>query len=158
MLTVDVLSPWSLLLLARRPGGGGARPPGAFGIPGIGGAPSADGAGPPDDPALTTTGAERSFVVAFLSALPLWISARSAPCECVSEVLAWPWERFNGPELAGGRHHLMAAEEEEEGEAVHRIRGAAAAAVVVEEAASREMRSRSLSRTCLCLSFGVSWP
>ncbi len=63
--------PWSLLLLARFPGTGGARP-------GTGGAPPT--AGPDDDvPPPATAGAERSFVTAFLRALPLPMSARRAP-------------------------------------------------------------------------------
>lgn len=64
------LSPWSLLLLARFPGEeDAARPPGALGKPGTGGAPpNGDGPAPPD--ALLTMGAERSFVVVFFSALP----------------------------------------------------------------------------------------
>ena len=69
---------WSLLLLARRPGAGGARLLGALGAPGTGGAPpSGDGPGPPAT--LPTMGAERSFVTAFLSAFPLPISESNAP-------------------------------------------------------------------------------
>lgn len=69
----------SLSLRARLPGTGGA-PPGGFGAPpmtGIGGAPPTGG--PDDEDDLPTTGADRSFVTAFFSALPLWISDRSAP-------------------------------------------------------------------------------
>lgn len=70
--------PWSLLLLALFPGMGGARPPGGFAMPGTGGAPpSGDGPGPPDT--FPTIGADRSFVTAFLRALPLLMSARRAP-------------------------------------------------------------------------------
>lgn len=54
--------PWSLLLRnLLPPGTGGARP-------GTGGAPPTGGPPPPD--ALPVTGADRSFVTAFLSALP----------------------------------------------------------------------------------------
>lgn len=71
------LLPWSLLLLARFPGTGGASPPG-LAIPGTGGAPPrGDGPDPPED--LATIGAERSLVTVFFRALPLLMSARSAP-------------------------------------------------------------------------------
>lgn len=82
---------WSLLLLARFPGAGGASPPGGLGmppipIPGTGGAPPIGG------PAelfadLPTIGAERSFVTAFRSALPLPISPRRAPWENKSVIV-----------------------------------------------------------------------
>lgn len=79
----------SLLLLARLPGTGGARPPGVFGRVGTGGAPSEDGAGPPiDEDTFPICGAERSFVTVFLRVFPLWMSARSAPCSCVSTLEA----------------------------------------------------------------------
>lgn len=71
---------WSLLLLARRPGAGGARLLGALGAPGTGGAPPR-GDGPEPPAALLTMGAERSFVTAFLSAFPLPISESNAPCK-----------------------------------------------------------------------------
>lgn len=73
------LDPWSLLLLARFPGTGGARPPGGFGAPpklGMGGAPPTGGPDEEDD--LSTMGAERSLVTAFFKALPLLISDKRA--------------------------------------------------------------------------------
>ena len=71
--------PESLLLLALfpLPGTGGASPLGAF-IPGTGGAPPMGI--PPESGFLSTRGADRSFVTAFFSCLPLEISVRSAPC------------------------------------------------------------------------------
>lgn len=71
---------WSLLLRALfpAPGTGGASPPGGFDIPGTAGAP-ANGDGP-DGPELPLiTGADLSFVTAFLSCLPFVISVRRAP-------------------------------------------------------------------------------
>lgn len=76
---------WSLLLLARFPGTGGARPPGGLGAPpkpGTGGAPPRGG--PPEEPPPEeppTIGADLSFVTAFLRALPFVMSERRAPCE-----------------------------------------------------------------------------
>lgn len=70
----------------------------------------------------------------FFSALPLWMSARSAPCECVSIVFAKSGIRLNGPCPAWRQPTAAAAAEE--GEAVRQTR-AAEAAVVVEEEASR---------------------
>jgi hypothetical protein len=90
-----VRSLWSLLLLARSPGTGGASPPGVFGRPGMGGAPRPDGPGPPTDDTLPICGAERSFVTVFFSAFPLWISARRAPCGSVSVLLGGVLERLN---------------------------------------------------------------
>jgi hypothetical protein len=73
--------PPSLLLLAlfpAPPGTGGARPPGGFSIPGIGGAPPIGG--PPELPdSFATSGADRSFVVAFFRRVPFVISVRRAP-------------------------------------------------------------------------------
>lgn len=76
----EFLPDWSLLLLALfpPPGMGGASPPGTFNIPGTGGAPADTGPGPPD--VLPTTGADRSFVTAFLSCLPFDMSCSKAPC------------------------------------------------------------------------------
>lgn len=67
------LLPWSLLLRMRLPPGTGGASPGTGGAPPIGGAPP-----PPED--FVTCGAERSFVTAFLSARPFWISPSNAPC------------------------------------------------------------------------------
>jgi hypothetical protein len=78
---------WSLLLLALfpPPGTGGASPPGAFNIPGTGGAPAkGDGADPPD--VFPIIGADRSFVTAFLSCLPFEMSERRAPYKRISIV------------------------------------------------------------------------
>ncbi len=73
------LEPWSLLLRALLPGTGGARLPGGFGIEGTAGAPpNGEGPGPPD--AAATSGADRSFVTAFLRARPFEMSERRAPC------------------------------------------------------------------------------
>lgn len=73
----------SLLLLARFPGTGGARPEGgagAFPMVGTGGAPPTGGPPPPPE-TLPTCGAERSFTwPTFLSPVPLRISPSSAPC------------------------------------------------------------------------------
>lgn len=78
---VDSERPW---LLPRLPGTGGARPPGGLGappiIPGTGGAPPMGGPPPPPPDELAMMGAERSFVTAFFSALPLVMSESSAPC------------------------------------------------------------------------------
>lgn len=62
---------WSLLLRALFPpfGTGGASPPDGFDIPGIGGAPP-NGADPDPPETFPTIGADRSFVTAFLRALP----------------------------------------------------------------------------------------
>ena len=74
--------PVSLVLRARfvddELDGGGARPLGGFGIPGIGGAlPSGI---PPELPVFfSTRGADRSFVTAFFSFAPLVISVSRAP-------------------------------------------------------------------------------
>lgn len=72
---------WSLLLRALFPGTGGARPGGAGALarPGIGGAPPMGGPPPPPPDVAPTMGADRSFVTAFLRALPFVISPRSAP-------------------------------------------------------------------------------
>lgn len=73
------LLPWSLLLLARLPGAGGASPPGGLGAePGTGGAPPTGGPPPPEG--VPTAGAERSFVTVFLRALPLPMSDSRAFC------------------------------------------------------------------------------
>ena len=72
----------SLLLLARFPGTGGARPEGgagAFPMPGTGGAPPTGGPPPPLE-TLPTCGAERSFTwPTFLNPVPLRMSPSSAP-------------------------------------------------------------------------------
>lgn len=87
---VESREPWSLLLLARFPGTGGASPPGGFGAPpsiGIGGAPPTGG--PDEEEDLLTTGAERSLVTAFLRALPLEMSDRRAfYCQLVSLIIS----------------------------------------------------------------------
>ena len=73
--------PVSLLLLARLPGTGGARPGGAGGRPiaGIGGAPVTAGA---LSLTLPTMGAERSLTTpTFFSCMPLPMSDSSAPCD-----------------------------------------------------------------------------
>ena len=76
-LGMAVSPPVSLLLRARfPPGTGGARPLGAL-IPGTGGAP-ATGPPPPPPELLSSTGAERSFVTAFFSLVPLVISPSKA--------------------------------------------------------------------------------
>src|SRR5437868_1333981 len=82
MAPTPSLLPSSLLLLARLLGAGGAKPPGVFGSPGIGGAPPIGGPPPPLPPpdVPATMGADRSFVTAFFSALPFWISPSKAPC------------------------------------------------------------------------------
>lgn len=73
---------WSLLL-ALFTGTGGARPPGTAGAPlgiiGTGGAPPVGIPPPPPPDAFATWGAERSFVTAFLRALPFDISLSKAP-------------------------------------------------------------------------------
>lgn len=66
-----------LLALFPPPGTGGASPPGAFSIPGTGGAPADGAADPPD--VFPIIGADRSFVTAFLSALPFVMSDSKAP-------------------------------------------------------------------------------
>lgn len=71
--------PSSLLLLTLLPpGAGGASPPDGFPSPGTGGAP---GVGPPPPPpdSFPTIGADRSFVTAFFSFVPLVMSPSSAP-------------------------------------------------------------------------------
>lgn len=74
--------PSSLLLLALLPGTGGARPLGIAGAPlpkpGTGGAPPIGGPPPPPE-GFPTIGADRSFVTAFLSALPFAMSPSRAP-------------------------------------------------------------------------------
>lgn len=74
--------PVSLLLLARLPGTGGARPPGGAGglpIPGIGGAPPIGGPLGPSE-TFPTCGADRSLTcVTFFNLAPLLISDSSAP-------------------------------------------------------------------------------
>jgi hypothetical protein len=79
--------PVSLLLLARPPGTGGARPDGGAGalpMPGTGGAPPIGGPLGLSD--FATIGADRSLIcVTFFSLVPLLMSARRAPCH----VLAW---------------------------------------------------------------------
>ena len=72
----------SLLLLARFPGTGGARPDGGAGalpMPGTGGAPPMGGPPPPPE-TLPIVGADRSLIwVTFLSPVPLRMSPSSAP-------------------------------------------------------------------------------
>lgn len=59
-------------------GTGGASPLGGFGIPGTAGAPPNGGCTAPPE-GFPMTGADLSFVTAFLSALPFEMSERSAP-------------------------------------------------------------------------------
>lgn len=82
--------PVSLLLLARFPGAGGARPEGGAGalpIPGTGGAPPMGGP-PPPSTGLPTCGADRSFTWAtFFSRAPPRMSPNSAPCARLAPVM-----------------------------------------------------------------------
>ena len=77
-----LLPPTSLLLLARfkptSPGTGGAESGGGLPNPGIAGAPPTGG---PVEGLFSfpTTGADRSFVTAFLSLAPFVISVSKAP-------------------------------------------------------------------------------
>ena len=68
---------WSLLLRARFAGTGGASPPGGRGAPANG-----DEADSPD--VFPMTGADRSFVTAFLSCFPFVMSVRRAPYDKIS--------------------------------------------------------------------------
>lgn len=82
--------PVSLLLRARFPGTGGARPggAGAFPMPGIGGAPPIGGPLGPSD-TFPTCGADRSLIcVTFFSLAPLLMSDRSAPCAVLARSAA----------------------------------------------------------------------
>jgi hypothetical protein len=64
--------------LARARPGAGAKPLGAFGTPGIGGAPDATGPLLPDF--LSIRGADRSTVTVGFSRVPFEISPSKAPC------------------------------------------------------------------------------
>lgn len=73
VVPLDSLLLWSLLLRALFP------PPGGFSIPGTGGAPAnGDGPDPPEE-TFPTIGADRSFVMAFLSCFPFDMSDSKAP-------------------------------------------------------------------------------
>ena len=79
VLVVAPACPPSLLLLERLPAAGGAKPPGSFGRPGIGGAPLTDG---PEGPLLTfpSCGADLSLIVStFFNFAPFEMSPKSAP-------------------------------------------------------------------------------
>lgn len=84
------------MLRIRFPGTGGASPLG-LAIPGIAGAPPAGG---PDELLVLVpiTGAERSFVTAFFSCLPLLISLKRAPC---CEILAARSQRYKPLKVVG---------------------------------------------------------
>lgn len=135
---------WSLLLLALFPGTGGARLPGALGIPpGIGGAPP-NGEGPGPFEVFPTWGADRSFVTVFLSALPFEMSERSAPYNTRQPFRSIPADHLDvlclplRPGAAkGGRPAVEAAAEEGRPSQAWEE-----AAVVVEGEASSFARSR----------------
>lgn len=92
------------MLRALFPGGiGGAKPGRA--IPGTAGAPVKGGGSTPPE-TFPTMGADRSFVTAFLSCLPLLISVRSAPCFSRQLEMPYTWGHTlfaAGPEGLEGR-------------------------------------------------------
>ena len=76
--------------LARARPGAGAIPLGAFGMPGIGGAPDATGPLPPDF--LSIMGADRSAVTVGFSRVPFEISPSKAPYQSKVSHKDFPWQ------------------------------------------------------------------
>ena len=76
--------------LARARPGAGVIPLGAFGTPGIGGAPDATGPLLPDF--LSIRGADRSAVTVGFSRVPFEISPSKAPCQSSVSHKDFPWQ------------------------------------------------------------------
>ena len=98
-VAIPLSPPVSLLLRARFPPPGGARPGGAgrLAMPGTGGAPEMAGAAGPSD-TLPTMGADRSLTcVTFLSLAPLPMSDSSAPCDVLDVALCHANARLRVP-------------------------------------------------------------